>query len=436
MTAVHHLALALAALAAAPLLYRVGRAHPVTLAMLDGFVLAGVSGLVLVHVLPHTLEEAGPAALLAALAGLMVPYAAERLGHRTRAFTTPIALFGLGVHAMMDGGGLAGAGHGDGHAPLATAIVLHRLPVGMLIWWLARPRVGAWGAALILAGVGAATSAGFFGAGALAELGPTTFALFEAAVAGMLTHVLVEHGPLTDDADGAPHPLAETAGAALGVAGLLLLPVPPAAAPGSFTQEPIFAQAFLHLALDAAPALLAGYALAGAAVGLLTPPDRGWLARGGRLGQALRGLVFGLPRPMCSCEVLPEFEALQEARVRGAGPLAFLLGSPGLRLEAAPLSVAFLGLPFTVIRYAAGAALGAAAALVLQRWLSASRPAAHAHAHAHAHHDPAPGRLACALRFGALEVVGHTAAWVAVGLGAAAAIRRCRSSTSCGRPRC
>jgi uncharacterized membrane protein YraQ (UPF0718 family) len=424
MTAVHHLALSLAALAAAPLLYQLGRAHRVLLSLLDGFVLAGVSGLVLLHVLPHTLEEAGVGAVVAALAGLLVPYAAERLGRETRGFTTPLALVGLGLHAMMDGGGLAGAGH-EGPAPLATAIVLHRLPVGMLIWWLVRPRLGAGGAALILGGVGGATVAGFFGAAGIEALGPSPLALFEAAVAGMLTHVLVEHGPLTDEPDAPRHPLAETAGAAVGVLGLLWLPVPAAGSTGSFTQEGVFAQAFLHLALDAAPALLAGYVLAGAAVGLLTPPERGWLAGGGRLGQALRGLGFGLPRPICSCEVLTEYEGLVEAGVKGPGPLAFLLGGPGLRLEALPLSALFLGLPFTALRYLASATLGVAAALTLERGLRRAGQPAHDHHHHHHHrhpedHPPAPGRLACALRFGGQEVASHTAAWVIAGLGAAA----------------
>ncbi|MCB9646594.1 MAG: permease [Deltaproteobacteria bacterium] len=441
MTALHHLALALAALAVAPLLYRLGRAHRTLLALLDGFVLAGVSGLVLIHVLPHTLEEAGPAALVAAVGGLLIPYAAERLGHEAQRFTTPAALVGLGLHALMDGGGLAGGGHGGEHQPLATAIVLHRLPVGMLIWWLVAPRFGWRIAALILLGVGGATTVGFFSADALEHLGAPAFALFEAAVAGMLTHVLVEHGPLTDGPD-ARHPLAETLGAAVGVAGLAWLPVPPAEAPGSFTHELLFSQAFLHLALDAAPALLAGYALAGAAVGVLSPPDRAWLDRGGALGRALKGLGFAVPRPICSCEVLPEFEGQQDAGIRGPGPLAFLLGAPGLRLEAVPLSAALLGLPFTVVRFVSSALLGAGAALLLDRLVRpASHPAQHEHdqhehdhhehehdhhehdQHEHEHdhrHDPTPGRLACALRFGALEVVGHTAAWVVMGLGAAA----------------
>ena len=55
---------------------------------------------------------------------------------------------GLALHGMLDGVALANA---HGHAtPLA--VVLHRLPEGLTLWWLLRPTYGPrWTAAAIAA---------------------------------------------------------------------------------------------------------------------------------------------------------------------------------------------------------------------------------------------------------------------------------------------
>ena len=90
------------------------------------------------------------------------------------------------------------SGHGlaaHGGELLAAAVVLHRLPVGIAIWRVVRPRYGPGAALWVLAIIIGATSVGTFGAGVARPLltGPP-LAIFQAFVAGALLHVLLSHG--------------------------------------------------------------------------------------------------------------------------------------------------------------------------------------------------------------------------------------------------
>ena len=67
-----------------------------------------------------------------------------------------------------------------------------RLTLGLVLWWLVRPRFGAWAAAGALAFMAVATVAGYCAGGAFGGgLDARELALFEALVAGSLLHVVV-----------------------------------------------------------------------------------------------------------------------------------------------------------------------------------------------------------------------------------------------------
>src|SRR5262245_37671557 len=126
------LALSLFALLAGPVVARSARSRPEVLTALDAFVLVSIGGLVFLEILPVSLRIAGPAALVAVLAGVLGPGLVERYLHRAarRAhFATLIfALGGLAVHASLDGVALGDTS--NGRAGLAIAVLLHRLPEG------------------------------------------------------------------------------------------------------------------------------------------------------------------------------------------------------------------------------------------------------------------------------------------------------------------
>ncbi len=187
------------ALFAGPLLVTaLGRVRAV-LEALDGFVLTALTGLVLLHVLPHAVHEGGWAAIALALAGLVAPYLLEGRLANAHGALLALALAGLGVHAFTDGAALALDGHGDGHDHLILGVILHRLPLGMFLWFAVRPALGTRGALGIVALIAGSTAVGLFaGAEAVHGVSEGGLALFEALVAGSLLHVVVHHGAPRD----------------------------------------------------------------------------------------------------------------------------------------------------------------------------------------------------------------------------------------------
>ena len=76
---------------------------------------------------------------------------------------------------------------------------------------------------------------------------------------------------------------------------------------GHPTLRPFHAtlSAFVSLALTSAPALLLGFVLAGLVSGFVRTGQASLLAGRSASSQAMRGVAFGLPLPICSCGVVP-----------------------------------------------------------------------------------------------------------------------------------
>jgi hypothetical protein len=188
----------IAALVVGPLLYlavkRSGNQR--ARVVLDVVIVLAVAGIVLLHILPDCLDIAGWPAVVALVVGLLLPTLIEqwlrRLTGSAHAVVGVVVVVGISVHALMDGVGLAlasgegGIGHG-----LPVAVALHRIPVGLILWWLVRPR-GLRAAVLVLAGIGVATVVGFAAGGVVAAgMESAELAVFQALIAGALLHVAV-----------------------------------------------------------------------------------------------------------------------------------------------------------------------------------------------------------------------------------------------------
>src|ERR1700689_5437872 len=134
------LVLSIVALAAGPLLARIARARPWAIEFADGFVVGAVGGLVVLHVIPASIEIGGAWALAAALVGLMLPLAFERFEQaasgRANALIMALVLVGVAVHALLDGAAMLELGGAPAARALAISVVVHRIPVGLAIWWL------------------------------------------------------------------------------------------------------------------------------------------------------------------------------------------------------------------------------------------------------------------------------------------------------------
>ncbi|MCY3610683.1 MAG: permease [Gemmatimonadetes bacterium] len=389
--------------------------------MLDGLVMVAIPGLIFLDFVPAAIGEGHWSILLALAAGFALPVAAERTtrhaGGRTHRWALLAGLTGVALHAALDGAVLATLSLG---APvsLPLAVLLHRLPVGLAVWWLVAKeenRSAAIGALLLLM---SATVAGYALAGAAAwsMAGSEASRLFQAAVGGSLVHVVMHQ---REGVGGPADRRREGWGAVLAVALLLAAYIVRLEAPAD--EATAFLSRLYVLSAESAPALLLAYLCAGLLSAFLPARSVRWMERGSAVSQAGRGMLIGLPFPICSCGVVPLYRSLIQRGAPPAAAMAFLVATPELGLDAILLSIPLLGPQVTLLR------LGTAAlvALLVGWWIGGRLKAVERAPEPESAPGERPGasrRLAAALRTGTGEVVDHTAPWILLGLGVAALV--------------
>jgi uncharacterized membrane protein YraQ (UPF0718 family) len=458
----------LLALGTGPLLLMASRQRPGLLAMLDGFVMVAIGGIVLLDVLPHALHERNVWVPLVVGLGIVLPMLAERGLHlsaaRIHRGVLTLAVLGLALHSVLDGMALARATLPEFQFA-GLGIVLHQIPVSILIWLVmsGQPRVWTWGVLFFLASM---TLVG-------ASLQPTLLhalpeqagVLFEALVGGSLLHVIahplvpipnrgaahVHDASCTHDHAGHAHPHGHThdhahgdaglaqpighghthgatgpgagarrLGAIGGVLGLLLVAVHWLSTP-TISHEilrPMLAT-LQTLMLDTAPALLVAYAAAGVVSAFVAPQRLAWVSRGSRLRQAVSGMALGLPLPICSCGVAPLYQGLLRQGVAPTAALAFLVATPELGLDAVLLSLPLLGAPMTIVRVVAASIAAVAVAIVAGRLAGAVSRARELPAIEPIDAESTDDKLRRAARMGLIDMVDHTGPWILLGIAVA-----------------
>lgn len=221
-----YLCLSLLALAAGPLLWgllAVVDGAPTRRRLLtgvDAVVLLSITWLIVAEVLPEALGRGGYGVLLFFTVGLLLPLVLEqvfrRLAREMHIAALVLAVAGILLHTLVDGTLLTGdhlahvaAAPALAAAPahsesLALAVVIHRLPVALALWWLIYPALGLRWAVPVLALMGLATVTGFLlssGVAVVHEI--TAMAPLQALVAGMILHA-VYNRPHLEHAHPAP----------------------------------------------------------------------------------------------------------------------------------------------------------------------------------------------------------------------------------------
>jgi len=233
-------------LIAAPLMARVVGHMPAFKAGLDGFVLLTVVGLITITLLPEALSHGGLIALVVAALGFTLPWVAEFLFFKSEEMTHRvlmlIAALALVVHAASDGAILAFANKADEGPFLAAGIILHRIGVGVAVWWLLRPVLTTLGGLAVLAALGVMTIVGYFMVYFAGEwYNIPLVGYWQAFAAGSLFHVVMH--PL-EDHETAPVPKTELAhriGTAFGILFVvaLILAHYQQHVPGPYTAIPV-----------------------------------------------------------------------------------------------------------------------------------------------------------------------------------------------------
>jgi len=398
-----------------PVLVRLVGQRRSLLCALDGFVVTALLGLIGLHLLPEALVHGGWLAVLMTVVGLLVPGLIEGRVDSPRP-VVGLAVAGFGVHAMLDGAALSHGGHDHHGELLAVGVMLHRLPLGLALWWGLRPRFGVRAGVVALAFVTAITAVGFFAEPLLETLPQRPLAAFEALVAGSLLHVVLGHvPPQLRRIPRGPAAMGALLGAVVTWGVVAAHPVA-----REMDEKLDATSAFAALALESAPALLIAFALAGLLQVLVGAASTRWLARGRAATQAAKGMAFGLPMPICSCGVLPVYRSLVVKGVPAAAAMSFLVATPELGLDAVMLSVPLLGMELTVVRVLAAAVVAFLAGVLVGGRLPLS--AQSIPPSTVAPDLPLGRRLREGLRFGLVEQVDHIGPWVLAGLVIAALI--------------
>ncbi|MDP7039154.1 MAG: permease [Myxococcota bacterium] len=434
---------ALAGLLFGPVLLQIRRDVGPWQKALDGFTMVAVGGLAAFHLIPEAIEHGGFATLFFGGFGALLPlwshHYAERLGGRGEIL---ILMLGLIPHAALESAAL-GLADNTQALGLGIAVAAHRLPVGLLIFFLVRHRLGTKQAWIAIAILMLATLGGFVGGETFStSLSGFGFAAFQALVAGSLLHVAFSHrllaegehdagcghaAPKTQNAQEEHHhdhghdhthsASAETIWAGLGAllgACVLIFTLSfghQHAEHGQNGQH--FTETFLSLSLKSAPALLLAYFLAGLIGILITPARAQWLAAGHQSIQALKGVAFGLPMPICSCGILPIYESLIKRGVPAVAAIGFLVATPELGIDAILISIPLLGQEMTLARLAAAFFVALGAALIVGPMVKNPTPCPTHTA------SPTPQtlktRLKAGLKFGLVELFDHTMPWIYCG---------------------
>ena len=186
-----NLALSIVALLLGPLIYGLSQRNRVARQVLDGFIFITIAGIICVNIIPEALAVGGTLAVIFLVVGIAFPVIMEHgfrgALHEAHVVVLVLAALGLIIHAIIDGIALLPAQGSD----LAHAVILHRLPVGMAIWWSLRPSLGMPVAVAAIVTISFATALSYLLGAPMVELAEAkSLALIQAFVSGSLIHIV------------------------------------------------------------------------------------------------------------------------------------------------------------------------------------------------------------------------------------------------------
>lgn len=400
------------------------------------FAIVTAVAVVLGQLLPDALASVGVSALLAFGFGFATPRIAERVALKLRApacshedamctdLGLEIGYLGLLLHHVGDGVGLglySGAAHeGHSHYDVLMAFAAHTVPVTALLVVAFKTHRGAVSAALRALGIAASTVLGIALASLLtAEQLSRWEPWLTAFVSGLLLHIVAHGWPEQRQATVASR-LMDFAAIAAGLAIVLIGGHSHAAEHGVPDLRVAMGEALVELGLETAPMLLLGLAIAAVLQTQGTRIPLRWLQKGGRLSQAFRGALIGVPLPVCACGVLPAAHSLKQRGGAAAMVVAFLLATPELGFETFALSVQFLGWPFAYMRLVGAFVLAMIVGLLVARFAPVPSEPVHVDQEGKPFQTASDRGLLAKAAANFDELLYHVGAWTLVGLIAAA----------------
>lgn len=424
------LLVSLIALIIGPYLFKVFEERPYFYRLMDGLIVVVITGIVILEVAPELMAHIPIAGTLLVMAGFAGPTILEKLFHKAASQVHRTALLvgvaGIVIHTIVDGVALGQLGEHGGEL-LGWGVVLHRLPVGITIWWLIEPRYGKWTAFAVLGVMSIGTVGGYTMAFDIAPFASGEgMLLLKALVAGAILHVVIHRprsvkGPQPEGKAGFLFKWAEGIGNLAGLAILSAILFFHTETPGSHNHGAVMdaemLSIFWGMALESAPALLLAYICGGLMSEFLPATSIRWMKRGKGLSRSAKGMAVGLPLPVCTCGVLPLYQSLIKKGAPPTAAMAFLIATPELGLDALLISVPLLGADMTIVRLGAAASIALLIGWAVGTWTEKTTPAIEVEPE---NKPQALKKLSTRVREGLREgfggLVDDTAPWILVGL--------------------
>lgn len=178
----------------------------------------------------------------------------------------------------------------------------------------------------------------------------------------------------------------------------------------------------LYMLGEMAPYILLGFLIAGLLHAFVPSAamSRHLAGRGWR--SVVKAAAVGIPLPLCSCGVLPTAVALHRGGASRAASTSFLIATPQTGVDSIAATASLLGPAFAVIRPIAALVTALFGGIAVGRTEKDNAPAQCA-APAEAEAPKSIGRkMADAMRYGFVDLVGSIGGWLVAGLVIAALI--------------
>ncbi len=403
----------------APLVHTVSAKKDYFFSSLNGFVFVIIAALIGLEILPQLIWTTGPAVIFMLLLGLVLPVLTEKALHNTAIIhktAVVVSILGLAIHTLLDGAALAMESI---DANLALSVALHRIPIGLFVWWFIRPHFGSLAAYAMLSFIAAGTLLGFsFAPEIISPLQTSTVAYFQAFVVGTLIHVLFHKPPIKHVCSSRRkiNQRAEGIGNILGLlcAFYLLVATEEHQTEISWLKE--IGDTLTYIALETAPMLLLAFLFAGVIKAFMPDSFVSWLTKGKELRQATKGMAVGIPLPLCSCSVVPVYQSLINKGVPQSAAIAFLIATPELGIDAILISLPLLGGELTITRLICAAILAIAVALLVSRFSSGETQTVAMNHEETSSPQSFTTRLKSGMHYSTHDLLDHIAPWIVVGI--------------------
>lgn len=137
-----------------------------------------------------------------------------------------------------------------------------------------------------------------------------------------------------------------------------------------------------------------------------------------------KAALFGIPLPLCSCGVLPTAVGLRRQGASRGATTSFLIATPQTGVDSIAATYSLLGLPFAIIRPVAALAGSFFGGMIVAKTDNdaAGGEVRDMPAQAEAEKRPFMEKMAGALRYGFVDMVGSVGKWLVTGLFIAALI--------------